>query len=227
MISAALRELQQSLEEVSDLSALAKGLRPDRTVHVKRTRAVCRSSVLLIYSHFEKYIYTINSESFDAICQFCTSYDRLPLMIRLHHSRRPIDSLASTSWEHRQKKLEELFSTESGLWRSGHEPQLVADRVLEWMTSVDVKSLERYYAMWGIDRIFNRITRAQHNRNEICRSIESLVAKRHNIAHGDYGETASKSDVTRYLKGVKVFCTRSDKQLVKRISKICGVNPWD
>lgn len=87
MGSNALSALVTAVEEVRHLvSAAPKGrgspLRPNPTV-----RAIGRASVVLLSSHFERYIYAVNEEATLFINSRGVNGEALPEQLRLVHSK--------------------------------------------------------------------------------------------------------------------------------------------
>jgi hypothetical protein len=96
-------------------------------------RAVGRGQIVLLSSHFERYIYAINEELVTFLNLQNMHGERLPKIVRLQHSMVPIDDLGKTSWEHRDEKLKLFVSQEGWLWSSGGIGTLTHDRLLSWM----------------------------------------------------------------------------------------------
>jgi hypothetical protein len=52
-----------------------------------------------------------------------------------------------------------------------------------------------------------------------------LVDKRNGIAHGDASVTPTYQDVVSYRAAVRVFCTRVDHAMARRLSQLLGASP--
>jgi hypothetical protein len=192
------------------------------------TRAIGRACVVLLSSHFERYIHAVNEEAIDRVRYAAASASMIPPEIRLQHSRQPIDELAATEWLKRQDKLQELAISEAPLWiANGGAASLQSDRLLTWMASPKCKEIVRYYRMWGIADIFSAITRKPHTRSDLWLQLTSLVDKRNSIAHGDATIEATQQDIRAYRRAVGTFCSSADAVLSRRLATLLGVpRPW-
>jgi len=186
------------------------------------TRVIGRASVVLLSSHFERYIYAINEEATQLLNDAEVAGDCLPERIRLLHSQSPIDSLVATGWENRAEQLAAFIEMEAWLWIQGEKGILDHNRLIMWMKAPSPRYLVRYFRHWGIDDIFFSITRSPHTRNELRLRIEELVSKRNNIAHGDHSIEATHTEIALYRDVTTKFSERADKILGKTIGKVLG-----
>jgi len=188
-----------------------------------------RACVVLLSSHFERYLYAINEEAVDWINRERVRTTSLPRDIRLLHSRESIEDLARTDWLKREQKLVDFFASESDLWApSGVTGSLDHNAFLKWMKAPKPKDVRRYYAQWGIDDIFKGVTRNGSTRSELWLQIASLVDKRNNIAHGDMQTEALPTEITTYARLIKKFCTSADSYFARELKKLCSATspPW-
>jgi hypothetical protein len=227
MSSLALVGLLEALEEIADLESAnptPAGAVPRRP---QITRVIGRASVVLLSSHFERYIYRVNEEVATFLAQDGVSGDSLPEPIRLLHSKKAIDDLASLDWQKRTQQLKSFVSTDLWLWRDGTTGELDHKRLLAWMKAPMPQHLVRYYRYWEIPDIFSAITRRPSTRADLWLRIRSLVEKRNNIAHGDSNEQATQKDVRQFTLAIRIFCERSDAKLAWQVRKLFGGSkPW-
>jgi hypothetical protein len=229
MPSASLASLQDGLEEVRDLqraNPTPTGLAPRQP---EITQAIGRASVVILSSHLEGYIDGVNLEVTAVVNHGGVDSTRLPQILRLVHSKPAVEALAATAWEGnpRALKLAEFLASEGWLWAASLGGRLEADRLLIWMKSPMPDDLVRYYRHWGIEDIFQAITRAPHVRSDLRLRIKELVEKRNAIAHGDQSTAATQNDVVAYIKAVATFAERADRVLAQQVSRICGTGrPW-
>ncbi|MFC2018719.1 MAE_28990/MAE_18760 family HEPN-like nuclease [Chloroflexota bacterium] len=227
MSSQSLRALTASVSEIHELQLI--NTIPTRIGFNSSglIRAAGRASVVLLCSHFEKYIHAINEEAADFINSTGITGEQVPQIIRLIHSRDPVEDLAETGWTRRANKLEQFVGTESWLWSQNMVGQIQPERILAFMKSPKPDNILRYYGFWGINDIFSAITRSQHTRSHLWLQIQTLVDKRNNIAHGDATSEANKREIGLYSRAVLTFCERSDQILSKQIHQLFGVSaPW-
>jgi hypothetical protein len=192
-------------------------------------RALGRSEVVLLSSHFERYVYALTEEAVQYMLLAAPKATAVPLSLRLQHSKGPIDELAATQWDNRSEKLRDFALTDAVLWRDDVDLQhLDHERLLIWMKAPHSKNLVKAFRMWGVDDIFTAITRTKTTRQALYWRVGELVQKRNSIAHGDLTVEATYLDIRRYRRAVKVFCERVDGQMARAVAKICSEpsRPW-
>jgi hypothetical protein len=188
-----------------------------------------RACVVLLSSHWERYLYSVNEEAIDWLNAQNCSTNLLPEALLLRHSQVRVDSLAQTSWDRRAQQLREFIASDGPLWsdggRTGHLDHSV---LMVWMKAPFPKEVRRYYRQFGIQDIFERVTRASRTRGALLLDLNELVEKRNNIAHGDPQTEALQVDVTRYLKAVAKFSQAADSVLARRMRQLVGAAdlPW-
>jgi hypothetical protein len=228
MPSVAFQSLSTALDEIDDLAQAGRpGPGTSAPTKLKLERALGRARVVLLSSHFERYIYAVNEEAISFLNARSAGAVAIPEPMRLIHSSTPVDSLAKTLWENRSLQLAEFVSSDGWLWSNGLSGDLIHDRLLAWMASPKPKNLVRYYKYWGIGDIFAAVTRTSASRSKLWLGVQELVDKRNNIAHGDITAQATPADVRRYMKSVREFCSRADRRLARRISRLLkSPVPW-
>jgi hypothetical protein len=227
MASAALRSLLAGIEEVRDLqqaNPTPPGGLPDRP---RVVRAINRASVVLLSSHLERYLRSLNEEAVAIINASPITGATLPAELRLQHSQVPIDELAATQWDRRADKLTQLVTTDGWLWGTTPKEVLEHDRLLRWMKSPSPERAKRMFRIWGIPDIFGVVTREPHTKLRMELKLKELVDKRNDIAHGNAGAEATYQDVATYLSVVKEFCSRADRALARVLKRYnAGGRPW-
>jgi hypothetical protein len=94
------------------------------------------------------------------------------------------------------------------------------------MKTPKAKQVVRFFGLWGFDDIFTTITRRSDTRLQLFLTITELVEKRNNIAHGDFAEEATRSEVAKYRQTVATFCERVDRSLARKLKRLGVRNPW-
>jgi hypothetical protein len=214
--SNALGLLLLGLDEVRDLQRANPTPLGELPTDPDLARAVNRASVVLLYSHLERYLRNLNEEATEVVNASAVEGSRLPERLRLRHSRLRIEDLAKTQWTRRSEALKEFASLDSWLWGPSTKNSLEHGRLVDWMKSVKP----------GND-IFIRITRAERTRTALRLKLQELDDKRHNIAHGHYATEATQLDIREYIQTVSTFCKRVDVALSRKLAVILEeALPW-
>jgi hypothetical protein len=154
--SGSLDAFDRAVDEVADLQRADPTPLGATPSDPARTRAVGRASVVLLSSHFERYVYAINEEATGAINSSALAGADLPMRLRLLHSRSSVDGLVETGWERRGEQLEKFVQAEAWLWGGEARGALEHERLLSWMKAPTPANLVKYYKYWGIVDIFGR-----------------------------------------------------------------------
>lgn len=187
-----------------------------------------RACVVLLSSHYERFIYTLNEEAVGHVNQTRPKSTDVPLSIRLSACRSSIDQIAQTHWQRRGDGLTDFASSYAQLWdASATVSTISADTLLEYMKSPKNRDVVRFFSLYGVDNIFAKVTRTDSGRGRLWRSLDGLVDARNGIAHGDMTVQPVGSDITSYLDAVVTFCTRADRVLARRLQELFGGPlPW-
>jgi hypothetical protein len=227
MPSGAYQALEEGLAEVAHLLRADPTPRGKLSADVGLTRAVTRACVVILCSHFERYLRAVNEEAVGLVNQSGVQGQSLPEGLRLQHSRVGIRRLAATEWTKRGAGLRDFAWSDAWLWCIAEKGQLDHASVLDWMKSPMPRNVRRLYQLWGVDDIFRSITRRTNTRRQLFLKMRELVEKRNNIAHGDIATEATANEIREYQATVAVFCERADRLLGRKLGGPLGVGcPW-
>ena len=112
MASKSFQALKTSIAEIYVLRELLARTTGITSGNLDLIRAVGRSAIVLLYSHFEKYIYLVNEEIGDFLNVNNVEGNSIPEMLRLLHSKTPVEKLAEMQWNRRATTLEDFISTD-------------------------------------------------------------------------------------------------------------------
>lgn len=198
-------------------------------VEAVAAKAHGRACVVLLSSHLERYVHAVNEEAMEWLNRQSCSADRFSDDFLLTHSRGAIDDLSKISWNKRGPALRKFVVEHAAFWGLGSNPgTLQHEQLLVWMKAPKPESLIRFYRLYGINNVFNSVTRKQSTRGVLYLGIRELVEKRNNIAHGDAQTEALPTDVTRYLYAVSKFSSSADGFLARALRTITASHkrPW-
>lgn len=231
MSSAALDELSLGLREVRALRAYS----PRRVSTAIPNHAVLdaeiahrRASVVLLSSHYERYIYSINEQAVDLVNRLAPNSEQIPVTIRLLQAKGAIEVLSKIEWNQRAKHLESFSQNNSAHWDPFQSvSNLSAPPILEWMKAPTLPNVLRSFRQWEIDDILGAITRGPSGRSRLARYLQGLVDARNGIAHGDQTVQPERQDLTNYIVSVSDFCVRTDRFFAGHLRRKfnCGL-PW-
>lgn len=187
-----------------------------------------RACVVLLCSHFERFVYGINEEATDYLNAVGVPSARLPEKLRLLQARGLIDEIALQQWDARSAKLEDFAARHAPMWTPGQPVRhLEAVATLAPMKSPKVKDVIRFFQALGIPDVLTEITRTEHHRRRLARSLQALVDSRNGIAHGDATVQPLPVELTEYAAAVQDFGARVDRALSKALVRLSQAGlPW-
>lgn len=231
MSSSALGDLLLGVREVRALRGFPPK-HPSRTAtsHLREEARIAhrRACVVLLSSHYERYIYALNESVVDFLNGSQILSVEVPIEIRLLQVKTVVDELAKTEWSRRGDRLNDLFSQFSSHWQPSEAISgLQASANLEWMKSPKIGDVKRYFRYFGVEDIVRVVTRNEATRRAMGRQLQSLVDARNGIAHGDQTIQPDPAEISDYLAAVEAFCVRVDKVMAQRLGRLAGsAPPW-
>ena len=228
MSSPALSDLLLGVREVKALRGFPPHTPVRSSQHSRQDARIAhrRACVVLLSSHFERYIYGLNESAVDFLNTARLQSSAVPLTLRLLQIRGAIDRLAETAWQNREDHLIKLFDQFSTHWDSSQTiAGLEAGANLEWMKSPQVGDVKRYFGYFEIGNIVRSVTRSEATRRAMERHLQALVDARNGIAHGDQTIQPTATDIAEYLKAVEAFCIRADKAMARSLGVLASTTP--
>ncbi|WP_420461663.1 MAE_28990/MAE_18760 family HEPN-like nuclease [Candidatus Palauibacter sp.] len=210
MSSKAFESFFNGSGEVQDILDADPGPLGGLSEEPETTRALTRAALVMLYGHFERYVRESMEEAVDLMNIEKVEPGLLPITFKLRHSRKAVRRMSEMAWEKRETALGEFITMEGWLWADVPAGKLDIKNLLEDLKSPTPKTLMKLYSMWGVPDIFRRITRKPQMRRLFWLSLEELVHKRNNIAHGDFAVETTQGDVRQYVKIASEFCRRTD-----------------
>ncbi|MCH8877946.1 MAG: hypothetical protein IIA89_14195 [Chloroflexi bacterium] len=224
MPSLAHGQLVDGLDEVSTLLDADPTPIGGFSTEPDLTRAITRACVVILCSHLEHYLRSLNEEAVEILNGSQIDANSIPLLLRLRHSKIGIDDLADTQWDGRESKLIEYVKSDGWLWGDANQGPLDHTKLLRWMKSPKSQAILHLFRLWGFPDIFTTITRASHTRWQFLLKTDELVDKRNNIAHGQISTEATPLQVAEYIVVVDRICDRADRYLSRKISTLYDVD---
>src|SRR6478672_10162590 len=105
MASSSLAGLLKGLDEVRELQRANPTPTGSVPAQPQVTRAIGRASVVILSSHFERYLYAVNEEACEVLNAHGVQGAQFPESFRLLHTRKSIDDLSETQWTGRAAQL--------------------------------------------------------------------------------------------------------------------------
>lgn len=228
MNSPALGDLLFGVREVRALRSFPPHTPLRLARHSKEEARIAhrRACVVLLSSHYERYIYALNESAVDFLNRAQIHSVNVPVSLRLLQIRSSVERLAETAWDRREDQREKLFSQFATHWNaseiiSGLEPAAN----LEWMKSPKVADVKRYFRYFYVSDVVQAITRSDGTRRAMERQLQALVDARNGIAHGDQTIQPSSTDISHFLIAVENFCARADKIMARCLGHLAQTNP--
>ena len=228
MPSDALAQLENGIVEIQHLRTYpkAQGINGASNTRAQFIAASRRAGVVLLCSHYERYLYGLNDSVFDHLNRTSPQPEKLPISLLLRQVKEPVEILAMKDWTKREDLLRIFFDGFTDHWISGPGvSRLDAQANISWMKSPKVEEVIRLFRLFGIQNIVQEVTRTESGRRSMMRDLQGLVDARNGIAHGDQTIQPTGPELTRYLGSVRNFCERADRRVGQTLARNLGADP--
>lgn len=218
------------LDEVQLLRVRAAALERGRNSlrHGPEISAICRGSIVLLSSHIEGYVKEVGELALDSIVSKGLCRSRLKPEFFYHASRTSLVSLRDANDP--AVIAENVFRfLESDLhhWsRQDKFPQpLQADTFSKGFANPSFDKVKSYLGRFGYTEFRPDFFRELKRDAQIVENaIDSIVASRNAIAHGDLGTTKTPAELQSMIDVSKLFCRTVDRLFATWCRKnICSI----
>ena len=211
----AYSELTVRLDEVELLRRIAASYeRKDAIGYRKEINALTRGAVVLLCSHLESYVRKLGEIALDSLTAKAVPRTKLASRVYYHISRDFLEEFRSThDPEKAADKVFEFIDRDLEYWSpNGPFPKPIpVDRFNRGFANPGFKKIAKYFNRFGYDdykRDLNRCLRASFH--PTVTMVDHLVHTRNKIAHGDFAEIKTPSEVENMVSVTKSFCRSTD-----------------
>ncbi len=229
--SNALEGFQDRLDEIEVLLKLVeagkqKPKNPAR--NIKKQEAICRASIVLLCSHVEGFFESLVENVLRFHEMNCTSIGSLPVRMRLLHFNKNILELNNGAEPKKWKSVLEIrnnpLADESKACGVG---MLNLDNLIRGFALPGSKEVDRLMKGIGISNVWTLIE-AKTDSKILKGSLDSLVNRRHPIAHGDSSAKATPKDIRQLLEDMKLLAQTFDFVVTEQVAtNYFNLDPWN
>jgi hypothetical protein len=228
--SSAYRGFWEGLREVGRLRSLCvKRAVPADALRRARDRddALCRAALVLLCSHIEGFFEQLVVD----VLQFheinCTPVRVMPLRLRVTQIWRYIQAAGIAVDEKKWAAIQEVkisgLSDEGGTCSGG---MLDAELHTKGFATPGSKEVDILFTSVGLGELWAAID-AKLSVTRSATWLDSLVQRRHPIAHGDQGAKATPKDVLTYIADMRKLAGAFDSVVGERLASAFAVpDPW-
>jgi hypothetical protein len=211
--SPASRRLDLRLDEVTTLVALCPVDHSigSRELNRSRERALCRSALVLLCSHMEGFFEDLIDDVIAFHEKNSTKVRNLPIALRVKQAKALVVTLSGSSsdvrkWEAIQTFRADHFYDESQACVSN---MLDASLHTVGFASPGSSELESLFSSVGFTELWAEIA-AWRSGYLLKGTLDALVVRRHDVAHGKLNASITPSDITQYLLDMRALADSVD-----------------
>lgn len=224
--SSSFLDFRQGLEEVRRILKLANGnAATDQDPELPAT--LLKGAVVLLVAHFEAYLKSIAEEFSDAALNGERAASRIPMSLRMLHTRALLDEIRSARDEQQlQNLLSKKLVSNSKSWVSSARPdkQAFRDGLLKrQVTNATADCINELFRLMGERRsvcdgdVEVSTSEQEDHPVNIALSLRSIVQVRNNIAHGNEHVPLTDLDVQSHVLFIEAFAKRLDRHTLRLI----------
>jgi hypothetical protein len=219
------RALSRFLERISEVETLLDIHREkggeDRGRREDRLKVLHKSAIVLLAACLENYCESVIQEAAQLLADKTTDPDKLPTMLKKNIALQQ-------GIRDRDKNKDDLrpwdFAGEG--WRE-ILTQCVNARTLLLNTPDSERIQSLFLNLLGIEDITESWARQKKNRDGARNTLDELMERRHEIAHGALMESAPlKTDVERFRGFLSRTVSQTDQRVGRLLESVTGTEIW-
>lgn len=203
-MSNALSSFQERMNEVTELMNLLTPENADLSTfkeQISRDNAICRAAIVLLCSHLQGFLEDLVSDLISAYNCLANSPQLLPRELVVHQVVGELGKLSNTDIFKQFESLCE-FVNHPLISAEPCKLSMKASFITEKFGNPGTKNIESLFKSVGVRDVWGKLFEIEKNRL-LRDSLDSLVARRNEIAHGNYSANATKADLDRYVVNAK------------------------
>ncbi|KAF5884562.1 MAE_28990/MAE_18760 family HEPN-like nuclease [Rhizobium sp. PEPV16] len=205
----------ERLGEIALLIALAqKKERSNAIAHGKEINAFCRGAVVLLSSHVEAYIKELGECALERFYQ--RKVDRSGMSARIFYniSKDFVADIKDTADPERiAEKIFLFIESDLKFWsKSGaFSLQIPTEKFNKGFSNPAFGKVKSYFSRFGYEHYRHDFYRELGKNAQTTENmLDSMVALRNNIAHGDLSATRTPREINEMMDIIKDFCRSTD-----------------
>ncbi|MDR6573237.1 hypothetical protein J2X60_001882 [Curtobacterium sp. 320] len=203
--------------EVRTLAALTDGRTDDEAVN-----ALCRSSVVLLVSHFEAFVGNLAEDFIDVLSTGELFAHQIPVGVREVHTLPRLQAIIESNDAEQRGALLKKLSDVTALWNPQAKPApgtLKPATLKREVTNAHAETIDGLFHLMGQrgavcdgDLDYSDDDNGRTKTANIRFSLRDAVKCRNDIAHGDVDRKPTPADVSRYLNFLVALAERLSRK---------------
>jgi len=197
---------------------------------IKRQRdtTLCRAAIVLLCSHMEHFF----EETIKNVLEFHelngTTIGALPMRLRVEQYAFLVKGIEAF---HPEKRMENIMAAwQSKISRDDDvcsKGLLIATPHVGNFSNPGSEDVSKLYESIGVGNVWSLVNKGPHDQDLKAR-LDGLVARRNQIAHGEFNSIATRTDIEEYQGDMRDLSHQIDELIANHLKKIVSVNvPWD
>jgi hypothetical protein len=215
-VSETLENFLDGLREVGDLLSLHSGV-PGAV----QDDALCRSSVILMVSHFESFLQSLAADFVESIDRANIVASRIPVRLRELHTIPQLETIVKCNDETQRRSLLKKLGNHAAIWNDDAKlppGTLISSKLSRLVTNAKSECIDDLFSHMGdlngaavgdLDYLLSDGEEASIN---IGNFLRTLVGARDNFAHGKRSDVPTKKDLEGYLLVLTALAKRYERK---------------